>query len=268
VVWQVLSALSNDSRPLVAGRPLSNPHTHLHTIAQGGRPGVLYLGTHYGLFTSTDGGKTWPQSDGALSGFMVTSIAVSVAQPTVLGVIAIPRSGLAQMGIYFSHDGGRTFTFSVPHGLSLNAYPYVLKAGSASEGNFYVFYTFVNGAVLSLVASRTTPRLIYCGTDQGLYRWYDGSPSIARLMNLPMAPPTRLATDSTGKDLYAISGQDLWFSGNGGRNWVQRFQLNRGDLIAFLVDQENPNHRYAGFYFPPEVISTADGGRSWQILTA
>jgi hypothetical protein len=82
-----------------------------------------------------------------------------------------------------------------------------------------------------------------------------------------MVPPTRLVTDSTGKDLYAISGQDLRFSGDAGTSWEHRFHFERGDLIAFLLDQENPNHLYAGFYLPAEVVSTTDGGHSWHILT-
>src|SRR5712691_12477619 len=61
VGWVLLNNNVNSTDPTVAGRPLSNPHTHLHTIALGDRSGVIYLGTHYGLFTSTDGGSTWPQ---------------------------------------------------------------------------------------------------------------------------------------------------------------------------------------------------------------
>src|SRR5436190_14603252 len=62
--WQLLAARTNNTDPTVAGRPLSHGETHLHTIAQGAKPGVLYLGTHFGLFTSADGGHTWPQARG------------------------------------------------------------------------------------------------------------------------------------------------------------------------------------------------------------
>lgn len=46
VAWQFLNVYNNSTEPTVAGRPLSNPHTHLHTVAIGEKPGVLYLGTH------------------------------------------------------------------------------------------------------------------------------------------------------------------------------------------------------------------------------
>ena len=125
VAWQFLNAYNNSTDPTIAGRPLSNPHTHLHSVALGQKPGVLYLGTHYGLFTSTDGGHTWPQSHGTLSNDMVTSIAVSPSNPNVLALIVIPTSGLGQQsGIAFSRDNGTSWQISAPSGLSSSAYPH------------------------------------------------------------------------------------------------------------------------------------------------
>src|SRR6266513_3881053 len=86
VAWQLLNAYNNSTDPTVAGRPLSNPHTHLHTVALGGRPGVVYLGTHYGMFTSTDDGRTWPQPRGILNTMMITTIAASLSNPNMLAV--------------------------------------------------------------------------------------------------------------------------------------------------------------------------------------
>ncbi len=127
--WQLLNNLANSTDPTVAGRPLSNPHTHLHTIALGNRPGVIYLGTHYGLFTSTDSGRTWPQSRGVLNTMMITSIAISPSNPNIVAVIAVPVSGIGtQSGIYFSHDGGNTLQAHNPPGLPLSAYPFTVQA--------------------------------------------------------------------------------------------------------------------------------------------
>src|SRR3989440_8902084 len=53
--WQLLNNTANSTDPSIAGHPLSNPHMHLHTVALSVRPGTFYLGTHFGLFTSTDG---------------------------------------------------------------------------------------------------------------------------------------------------------------------------------------------------------------------
>src|SRR5690242_7715628 len=91
-----LNAYNNSTDPTVNGRPLSNPHTHLHSVFVGTKPGVMYLGTHYGLFKSTDGGRTWPQSHGELNNFMITSIAESPLNANFLALIVIPTSGLGQ----------------------------------------------------------------------------------------------------------------------------------------------------------------------------
>src|SRR5581483_6505187 len=66
VGYQVWKSSPSATAPSVAGRPLSNAQTHLHTVVLGKAPGMVYLGTHFGLFWSTDGGRTWPQQRGAL----------------------------------------------------------------------------------------------------------------------------------------------------------------------------------------------------------
>ena len=215
VAWQSLNAYNNSTDPTIAGRPLSNPHTHLHSVVLGDKPGVLYLGTHYGLFTSTDGGHSWLQSHRALSNYMVTSIAVSPSNPNNLALISA-----------------------------------------------------IQGTVLSIIATNSTPRILYCATDQGCYHWQEGTTRITQVTHIPMtSPPIRLVIDKTGKALYGLSGQDLWFSSDEGSSWVHRWHFDRGDLISLVVDLMNPYTLYAGFFLPPEVIDSKDGGSSWQTLT-
>lgn len=331
LAWQALSNRYNNTDPTIAGRPLSNQQTHLHTVAVGGRPGVLYLGTHYGIFTSSDGGRSWPQARGSLNRFMIISIAVSPVDPQALALISHPTSGLnTQGGLYFSADGGKNWrASSTPDGLSATAYLFAVQAGTGGAGQFYAYYvsagwfetrdmgmhwrlitdnavtavqssalltdaahpdhlllgddngifesrddgndwrqlTTVQGSVLSLVASNTTPRLVFCLTDQGIYRWRDGSAQVVHLVNLPMpVPPTRLATID-GNTLYAVSGQDLWSSTDAGATWKRLWGFERNDLVALVIDPFNPAHLYAGFFLPAEVMDSVDGGQSWQTLT-
>jgi photosystem II stability/assembly factor-like uncharacterized protein len=280
---------------------------------------------------STDGGHTWPQPRGMLNTMMITAIAGSSANPDVLGIMAIPVSGIGvQSGVYFSHDGGKSWHASAPSNLPASAYPYTIKAGTAGAGDFYAFYNYagsfetrdlganwypitsgilsnmqtpslltdptnpdhlllggdqghyeskddgrhwnhvttVEGNVLNIVASNSTPRLIFCATDQGMYRWFDGSTHIMQLTNLPLATlPTRLVSDGTGHALYALAGQDLWYSADSGTSWKHLWHFERGDLISLLIDPTHPGHLYAGFFLPPEVLYSTDNGSSWQILT-
>jgi len=330
--WQLLSSRTGSTDPTVAGRPLSNPKTHLHIVALGGRPGVIYLGTHYGLFTSTNDGHTWPQPRGALNTHMITSIAISPLNPSIIAVVALSTGGLGEpSGVYFSRDGGSTWQLAVPSGLPLSAYPFTVQAGSANEGHFYVSYAYIGwfetrdmgahwysitssslsnmqpsslltdpiapnhlllggdqglfesrddgrswrqitdvaGNVLSLVASKTTPRRIFCVTDQGFYRWNDGSTQIVSLTNLPMGNSlTRLVSNPTGSILYGLAGQDLWYSTDAGTTWRQHWHFDRGDIISFIIDPQNPDLLYIGFLLPGKVMYSTDGGYSWKILTS
>jgi len=143
VGWQLLAARINNTDPTVAGRPLSNGETHLHTIAQGGKPGVLYLGTHFGLFTSTDGGHTWPQARGVLNDLMITTISVNLLRSSSLAVIGLPStSASGKAGIYFSQDDGHTWDMRQPANLPPGAYPFTVCAGTASANHFYAFYLY------------------------------------------------------------------------------------------------------------------------------
>ncbi len=145
---------------------------------------------------------------------------------------------------------------------------------SFDDGRSWNPITAIKGYVLSSVASRTTPRTIFCATDQAIYRWLDtnsnssSGPQITRLTNLPMSTlPTRLVTDATGNIVYALSGQDLWYSSDSGTTWQHRWHFDRADLISLVIDPRNPDQLYAGFYLPAKVIYSRDGGREWGTLT-
>jgi len=59
----------------------------------------------------------------------------------------------------------------------------------------------------------------------------------------------------------------LWFSDDGGSSWARRSHFERGDIIAFIVDPAQPGHLFAGFFMPGIVLTSTDGGKTWQTLT-
>ncbi|HEY1353162.1 MAG TPA: hypothetical protein VGF67_26405 [Ktedonobacteraceae bacterium] len=127
---------------MIAGRPLASRETHLHAVVFSSRSGVIYLGTHAGLFASTDGGRTWPRSKAALTTMMITAIAVSPTNPDLLAVLSIPNgSSGGQLGVWVSADGGAHWRFTPPASLPASAYPYALESASGAAGHFYAFFT-------------------------------------------------------------------------------------------------------------------------------
>src|SRR6185437_4044469 len=144
VGYQLWKSSPAATAPSVAGRPLSNPQTHLHTVALS-PSGTMYLGTHFGLFWSTDGGHTWPQPTGALPGLMITSVQVSPVDPTTLAVAGLTNTGDASKnGFYISQNGGKTWHLRSPSlpgsGLNAPASPYFVQAGDDAAGHWYVVF--------------------------------------------------------------------------------------------------------------------------------
>lgn len=330
-IWQAL--LARQPNVPVAGRPLSSSETHLHTVVMSYRPGVVYLGTHFGIFTSTDNGRTWPQARGDLNTTMVTSIAVSPTNPNLLAVLAMPDGNPGSpMGIYVSSDAGQHWRATMPANLPTTTYPYSIQSAAGTGGHFYVFFSFVGwfetsdlgqhwqpitgsslteiqapslvidplnprhlllggdlglfetsndgqswvrntdvqGAVVSLTAALSNDgkvRTILCATDQGLYR-QQGQGAFYLVSGWPASsPPTRVVFHADGTALYAIAGEDLWFSANQGTNWTRYWHFKRSDLISLVIDPANPRILLAGFYWPGLVQISTDAGVSWQTLT-
>jgi photosystem II stability/assembly factor-like uncharacterized protein len=226
---------SGRQNSMVPGRPLSYPQTHLHTMVLSPRDGVVYLGTHYGLFTSVDGGRTWPQSQGALSTSMVTAVAVSPSQPDDLAVLAVPNSGVGrQPGIYISADGGKNWSFTAPAGLSSTAYPYTIQSAPGAGGHFYVFFSYAgwfetqdlgqhwhpvtNGSLAnilapSLLSDPSNPAHLLMGGDMGLFETRDDGQNWQKVRGVSGTVFALVATapaGSTARSVLVSTDQGLY----------------------------------------------------------
>jgi photosystem II stability/assembly factor-like uncharacterized protein len=233
--WLLLNKQQNS---MVAGRPLSYPQTHLHTVVISGRPGVVYLGTHYGIFTSSDSGRTWPQSQGDLNTNMVTAIAVSPTNPDLLAVLTIPTSGLGrQAGIYVSSDAGKNWRFTVPANLPSSAYPYTLVSGLGARGRFYAFFTYAG----------------WFETQDLGQHWYSITNS-----NLANIQTPSLLTDPANPDHLWMGGDlGLFETRNDGQNWQNIVEV-RGSVTALTASMPTTGHTRT------ILCSTDQGLYRWQ----
>jgi hypothetical protein len=231
-VWQLLYKQQNS---MTAGRPLSYPQTHLHTVVISSRPDTVYLGTHYGLFTSTNGGQTWPQSKGALNTSMITGIAVSPTNPELLAVLAIPTSGFGRsMGIDVSADGGKSWRFTLPANLPAVAYPYAIQSAPGVQGHFYAFFTsagwfetqdlglhwqsitsgtLANIQTPTLLTDPTNPQYLLMGGDLGLFETRNDGQSWQQVTAVQGSVAALVATTPTASQpgtVFAATDQGLY----------------------------------------------------------
>ncbi len=57
---------------------------------------------------------------------------------------------------------------------------------SHDDGNHWLHISAIQGNVQSIIATNTTPRILYCTSDQGFYHWQEGSTQITQVTLLPM----------------------------------------------------------------------------------
>jgi len=125
-------------------------------------PNRMYVGTGYGIATSTDGGESWSQvnflgNSGLEDQFLVTSLAIDRQNPSTLYAAgyAWPNSAspLPLPGIFKSVDGGISWM------------PF-------SDG--------LNGLYLrSLALTPSGPRILYAGTSGGVFEIVNNEPVLS-----------------------------------------------------------------------------------------
>jgi photosystem II stability/assembly factor-like uncharacterized protein len=274
---------------MVPGRPLSYPQTHLHTVTMSTQAGVVYLGTHFGLFTSTDGGRTWPQKQGALNTCMVTAIAVSPSQSADLAVLTVPTSGLGrQPEVYVSSDAGQHWRASTPAGLPATAYPYTIQSAQGAGGHFYVFYSYAGwfetqdlgqhwqpitsgslSSILSpsLLVDPGDPAHLLMGGDQGLFETRDDGQNWQKIKEVSGTVLTLSATGGTPgspRTVLVSTDQGLyrWLDTPGGQRAIARLSaLPASSSPTRMTVSADGRSFYA--LFGSDLWFSADLGTTW-----
>lgn len=269
-------ALTRDSGGGPAGAAAASlPHTsdyHSLLVAPNA-PDQLVLGTHQGLFRSTDGGRTWAQAE------LVNQDAMNLARVSGRTVWAAGHGVLAR-----SRDGGRSWQDVQPPGLppSLDVHGFAadpesgqLWAAVAGEGlyrsdnggaSFNLVTRKVGAGVMGLVVLPGGRMLAADMQQQVLLASQDDGQTWSTLLDRPVM--TVAAAPNNPKLLLAsILGNDagIVMSADGGQSWDPVLALAKGaGPIAWSPSK--PSIAYV-VSLDRTLFRSTDAGASWQQVT-
>ncbi|HEX9374559.1 MAG TPA: YCF48-related protein [Roseiflexaceae bacterium] len=227
-------------------------------------PERLTLGTHNGLYVSSDGGRHWRFA--ALSG----DDAMNLARPTGKTVWLAGHQVLKR-----SLDGGATWNDVRPSGLpGLDIHGFAvdprdpgtlyaaiagqgLYRSSGGGGSFALVSRSVGGSVMAL-AVMPDGRILAGDMEQGLLASRDGK----RWAQTLRAQVMGLAVNPSNPNRVLASGAGIALSTDGGSSWRSVLDLADGaGPIAWSTS--NPRLAYA-VGFNRVLYRSGDGGESWQ----
>jgi photosystem II stability/assembly factor-like uncharacterized protein len=258
---------------------------YIHTLAMDAEARTMFLGTHFGLFRSFDGGRSWKM------------VSLPTRQPhlDILAISPDPKHATTiyvsthQAGVLKSTDGGTTWKESSSglsgldiHGLTIDTVD-VLKLHAAVRGKgeeicrstdggekWIRLHDGPSGQVRTLASVKMQTRkeetYLYAGTTKGLQRRADYSRSWQPVSGLPANRAVNgFAVDQGTPGLMYVAMQEgLFLSTDAGLTWKS---VGQGlvNLTAVVVNPKRPTEVYAlsgdGFVF-----KSVDRGTTWELL--
>lgn len=213
----------------VAPAAASLPNTpDYHSLLVAPRdPSHIWLGTHVGLFESTDGGRAWTEA--GLGGQDAMNLARTRGSATVW---ASGHSVLAK-----SVDGGRTWANVQPEGL-----PGLDVHGLAAD-------------------PRNARNLWAAIAGQGLFRSTDGGRSFSLVSHQVGPGVMALAVSPNGRVLAGDMERGLLASNDEGKTWAN--VLSEG-LAGLAINPSNPKRVVATGQ--PGILLSTNGGAGWRVV--
>lgn len=266
VVGLLTTRAANSRERAAAGLPHTSDYHSL--LVAPSNPAHLLLGTHQGLFGSSNGGRTWRKV--GLSGHD----AMNIARPSRRTIWVAGHNVLAK-----STDGGLTWVDVRPDGLpSLDVHGFALDrrhpgrlyAAVAGEGlyrsrndgrSFSLVSSEVGGAVFAL-GVLPDGRVFAADLERGLLVSRDGGQSWRVSLHEQLLG---LAVNSSKPDrLLAAGRRGIFLSENGGRSWRRAFQIAEG-FGPVAWSSSRPSLAYA-VGFDRVLYRSNDGGLSWSAV--
>lgn len=277
LVLPVLALAGCGSTPSSAGSTTTPPagasnnlaltaaQNHVHSIViLPQNPNALYLGSHYRLAESTDGGHHWRTLTHQMMLSMARAGYPAGSPPATLYAVSLQR------GLVKSTDGGTTWS-SITHGFSKGA---VSGIAAAPTGN--TLLTYGNGIYRSTNGGASWTKVlsghsvstaafgvggsVYAASSDGLFRSRDGG--IHWHVDRAIGAQPIVTVAAVGQTAYVATAFGLMRSRNSGATWMALNKAPAG--IEFIgVAPSDPNELFAevggkGFY------ATYDGGATWH----
>lgn len=260
-------AQSGSEGPAAASGGLPDTPDYHSLLVAPSDPGHILLGTHAGLYESTNGGQAWTKV--ALEGQDAMNLASSEGET----VWTAGHEVFAK-----SSDGGVTWTDVRPDGLpSLDIHGFVvdpkdpgrLYAAVAGQGlyrsrdggtSFELVSKEVGGGVMALAV---TPdgRILAGDMQQGLLASEDGGKKWKVVLRAGLMG---LAVNPDNPETVVATGPGILLSRDGGRNWDQVLALDQGAGPVAWSPSE-PNVAYV-VGFDKVLYKTEDGGATWRAI--
>ena len=259
---------------------------HTHSLAAFPN-NVLILASHYGLFRSADGGKSWTMVAAGpgqlMDGLMTESLVASPLNPQRLYVLTLPAVSHAKgtLGLYTSTDQGRTWKLAVSTASLGNmflvqpgndnpdeVYTYLptlgelgLKVSMDAGEHFTVTGTLPFAPVLSMLAIPGAPGHLLVGGNDGMALSTDGGAHWQPVQGISGAI-FQVTTSGPKGPIYASGDAGIYASQDGGKTFALVYAKN--PLSALTVSPLQPQVLYGktgtGIY------RSGDGGHSWKAL--
>jgi photosystem II stability/assembly factor-like uncharacterized protein len=197
----------------------------------------IFAGSVDGIYTSTDGGKTWAKANGAMKDAEVTvlGLAIDLSNPDLVYAATLDRALLK------SGDGGRTWS------------PTELPGG---------------GGIVSAVAVHPfDSNILYAGTPDAVYKTRNGGANWEKIAAQPRIAES-IAIDPVNPDVvYLGTSAGAFKSTDGGASWkeIGADALGQKRVRRVAVSPSDSNAVYAAS--STGIYGSSDGGAKWQELS-
>ncbi|PIQ99564.1 MAG: hypothetical protein COV66_10425 [Nitrospinae bacterium CG11_big_fil_rev_8_21_14_0_20_45_15] len=249
-------------------------------------PDIVYAGSPQGIFKSEDGGEHWSDWFDVASGLahpVVSHLAVHQKDPDI--VYAVTNGGL-----YSSDDGGESWKLSFA-GKNSDSPPTIHQVVFSSV-DLDTVYLLTNQGVYrkneesdwenvwedrlpiphSLISLSAEPEFFYAGTQEGLYKSFNGGRSWVRDRNNDIESVHLIqSSEKNISHLIVASIDQIFQTKNGGDEWKEislsdvKDELNAPIKIGDLLYLGEVNHSVLLLASDQGLIVSSDEGKTWRV---